>query len=75
MWLPAISLVPASVARSVHDTLCSRILFYSQRPDSPDPEAEYLPVEEVADLGRRLWRDGIPLKVAFLMKILGLFPA
>lgn len=56
-----ISLVPASVALSVYDTLCRRILFYSTPPESPDPEAEYLPIRFVADLGRRIWRDGIPL--------------
>lgn len=56
-----VSLVPASVALSVYDTLCSRILFYSEPPEVPDPDAEYLPTSVVADLGRRIWRDGIPL--------------
>lgn len=56
-----ISLVPASMALSVYDRLCSRILFYSEPPDVPDPEAEYLPIRFVADLGRRIWRDGVPL--------------
>lgn len=56
-----ISLVPASVAVSVYDKLCSRILFYGTPPQSPDPEAEYLPIRFVADLGRRIWRDGVPL--------------
>jgi alkylmercury lyase len=55
-----ISLVPPTLDQSLHDCCCSEIGFYSSAENIPPP-ATPVTITRAMDLGRRLWRDGVPL--------------
>jgi alkylmercury lyase len=56
----AISLLPPSLDQSLHDCCCSEIGFFGDATNISPPMVA-VTVAEAMDLGRRLWRDGVPL--------------